>query len=135
MAWFVAMCVLPDHTGTEDRQVFCRFRNVGEHTVQFLSETFLASDQADQTVQILRYRPEILPAITFTDIFGIVVGAEVCSEVPFLVTRLHERSGRIINIPVVLSTFVEFIGDLFLAHLLCHCCNTIIIISIFQCLG
>lgn len=74
MARLVAMSILPDHTGAENRQFLIRFRNISKHTIQFLCKTLLASNQTDQAIQILRNRPEILPAIALTNIFGIIVG-------------------------------------------------------------
>ena len=76
-----------------------------------------------------------MPAVAFTDIFRIIVGIEVGSEIAFLVTRLHKGSCRIIDIPVVLGTFIKLVGNLRLTHLLGHHGDTIIIIGVFQRLG
>ena len=96
MARLVAMRILADHTCAEDRQFLIRFGDIGKHTIQFLGETFLASYQSDQTVQILRHGPEILPAVAFTDMRDIFIRMEIFFKVPFVISWLHERSSGIV---------------------------------------
>ena len=81
------------------------------------------------------YRPEILPSVAFADVRCIVIGFEILDKDAFVVTWLHERSGGIIDILVVLRTFVKFVSDVLITHLLCHFGNTVIIESIFQSFG
>ena len=135
MARFVAMCVLPDHTGTEDRQVFCRFRNIGEHTVQFFGKSVFTSYKVDQSVNVMLNRPKVLPSVAFANVWCIVIGLEVLDKDAFVVTWLHERSSGVINILVVLRTFVKFVRNVLFAHLLRHFGNAIVIESVFQCFG
>ena len=102
MARLISMRILTDHACTKDRQFLIRFGDIGKHTIQFLGETFLTSYQSDQTVQILRHGPEILPTIALANIFRIIIGAEISGKVSFLITRLHKGSCRIVHIMIIL---------------------------------
>lgn len=79
--------------------------------------------------------PKVLPPVTFADMRSVFVGFEVFDKVSFIVTRLHERSGRVVNILVVMRTFVEFVRYLLLTHLVRHLSDAVIVKCIFQCFG
>ena len=102
MARFVTMRILSDHTCTENWQVFFRIRSIRKHAIQLFRETLLAAQQTDQAVQILRNIPEILPCITFADIFRIIFRIERSYEITLFITRLHKGRFRIIDIAIVL---------------------------------
>lgn len=82
--------VLPDHSGTENRQIFIRRRIISKHTIQFLGKTLRTSDQTNQTIDILLHRPEILPTVTFANMRSIVIRTEGLNKISFIIYRLHE---------------------------------------------
>ena len=129
---FITMCILPDHSSTENRQIFIRRRIVSEHTIQFLGKTFLASNQTDQSINVLLHRPEILPAITFANMRSIIIRTEVLNEGSFVIPRLHEGCLRIIHILIIPGTLIKFICNLLFTQFLRHTGNAIIIVSVFQ---
>ena len=135
MARLIAVSILPDHSRAEDGKFFVVCRMIGKHAVQFLCKAACASCEINQTVYVMLHGPEVLPAVAFADMRSVFVGFEVFDKVSFIVTRLHERSGRVVNILVVLRTFVEFVRYLFLAHLVRHLSNAVIVKCIFQCFG
>ena len=55
MAGFIAVCVLSDHSGAEQRKFVISRGMEGEHAVQLLGKAFFSSDQADQSVYIVLY--------------------------------------------------------------------------------
>ena len=132
MTRFISMRILPNHSGTKNRQIFIRRRIISEHTIQFLGKTLRTSDQANQTIDILLHRPEILPTVTFANMWSIVIRTEGLNKISFIITRLHKRSLGIIYILIVLRTFIEFSCNLPFTQLFCHTGNTIVIVSVFQ---
>ena len=96
------MCVLPDHAGAEQRELGGVGRMESEHAVQFLDEAFIPSGQLYQPFDVMLYRPEILPAVALADVGRIVFGIEIGDEPAFRVARLHEGSGRIVHVAVIL---------------------------------
>ena len=108
---------------------------VGEHAVQFFGKSVFTAYKVYQSVNVVLYRPEILPSVAFADVWRIVIGFEVLDKGAFVVTWLHERGGGVVDVLVVLRTFVECLGDVLLAHLLCHFGDAVIVEGIFQCLG
>ena len=105
---------------------------IGEHTVQFLGKSVFAACKVYQSVNIVLYRPEILPSVAFADVWSIVVGFETFDKVPLVITRLHERGFRVIKISIVPGTFVECVRNVLFAHLLSHFGNAVIVEGIFQ---
>ena len=98
MARFISMRILPDHSGTENRQIFIRRSIISKHTIQFLGKTLRTSDQTNQTIDILLHRSEILPTVTFANMRSIVIRTEGLNKISFIITRLHKRSLGIIYI-------------------------------------
>ena len=102
MTRFVAMRILANHTGTENRQLALVGRFIREHTVQTFGKAGFSSGQFNQAIDIMGYRPIVLPSITFTNILDIGFRIIVRDKVSFRITRLHERSLRIEHVSVVL---------------------------------
>ena len=126
------MCILANHTGTENREFFVTSRDVSEHTIEFSSELVLTASKWYQSLNIMLNRPEIMPCVTFANMSSILIWIKVWLEYALIINRLHKSSSRIEHIAVVLRTLVIFIGDIGLAHLLCHFGNTEIVERIFQ---
>ena len=135
MARFIAMRILPYHTGTENRKFLIIGRAVCEHTVKLLRKALLPAGQGHQSVNILLHRPEILPTVAFANMRRIIIWRETVYKSSPVITRLHERCLRIIYILIILRTSVEFIRYLPLTQLLGHACYTVIIVSILQGFG
>ena len=64
MTRFVAMRILANHTGTENRQLALVGRFIREHTVQTFGKAGFSSGQFNQAIDIMGYRPIVLPSIT-----------------------------------------------------------------------
>ena len=128
----VAMCILTNHTGTENRQIFLPYRYIGKHTIQLCRKLVLSACQGNQSLNVVLHRPEIMPGIAFTDVCRIFIGIEVRLEDSPVVYRLHESCSRIEYIPIILRTLEIFIRQFSLAHLLRHFSNTEVIECIFQ---
>ena len=135
MARFIAMRILPYHTGTENRKLLIIGRAVREHTVKLLRKALLPAGQGYQSVNILLHRPEILPTVAFANMRRIIIRRETVYKSSPVITRLHERCLRIIYILIILRTFVEFIRYLPLTQLLGQAGYTVIIVSILQGFG
>ena len=135
MAWLIAMRILSYHARAEDRKFVICCRMIGEHTVQFFGKSVFTSYKVDQSVNVMLNRPKVLPSVAFANVWCIVIGLEVLDKDAFVVTWLHERSSGVINILVVLRTFVKFVRNVLFAHLLRHFGNAIVIESVFQCFG
>ena len=135
VARLVAVGVLANHAGAEDRQLLVGRGRVGKHAVELLGEAFLATDQADEVVDVMLDGPEILPAVALADVFGISFSLEILGEVALLVARLHERRGGVEDVAVVLRTLVELLGDVGFAHLFRHASDAIVVVGILQRLG
>ena len=133
MARLISMRILANHPGAENRQLIICRRIVSKHTVQLLGKPFLTSGQNYQTVNILLHRPEVLPAVALADVRSIVVRREVPDKLSLVITGLHERTYRIVDIPVITGTLIKLVRNLLIAQLLCHTGYTIVIICIFQC--
>ena len=135
VARLVAVGVLANHAGAEDRKLFVRIGGVSKHAVELLGEAFLATDQADEVVDVMLDGPEVLPAVALADVFGVSFGLEILGEVALLVARLHERRGGVEDVAVVLRTLVELLGDVGFAHLFRHASDAIVVVGILQRLG
>ena len=75
------MNVLSDHARAEDGQFLVVGGVEREHAVQFLGKAFRSAHQGYQAVDVMLYRPEVLPAVALTDRLGISLGLEVGLEV------------------------------------------------------
>ena len=135
VARLVAVGVLANHAGAEDRQLLVGRGGIGKHAVEPLGEALLATDQADEVVDVMLDGPEILPAVALADVFGVSFGLEILGEVALLVARLHERRGGVEDVAVVLRTLVELLGDVGFTHLFRHAGDAIVVVGILQRLG
>ena len=57
MARLIAMSILPNHTGAENRQILLPGRDIRKHTIELLCKAVFSSDQSYQSANILRHRP------------------------------------------------------------------------------
>ena len=90
MARFVAVRVLTDHSCAEKWELVIFGRMIGKHTIQLFRKPVFASYEIDQSVNIMLYRPEILPSVAFANMRSIVVCFEIFDKDAFVITRLHE---------------------------------------------
>ena len=131
----ISVCILPYHACAEDGQLALVRRLEREHAVQFLRKAFLSAGQGYQSVDIVLYRPEILPSVAFTDVRRIVFRLEIFDELSGFVFGLHECRGRTVHVPVILRAGVKLFRYIFFPHFVCHDGNAIIVESVFQGLG
>ena len=104
VTWFVAVHVLPYHTGTKDRQTLIRGRSKGKHRVEFLLESLFASHRLYKSRYIVGYKPTVLPSIALAEIRGVVFWVKRIDKGAFAVSRSEESSARVEKIAPVLGS-------------------------------
>ena len=104
VTWFVAVHVLPYHTGTKDRQTLIRGRSKGKHRVEFLLESLFASHRLYKSRYIVGYKPTVLPSIALTEIIGIIFRVKRIDKGTFAISRSEESSTRVEKVAPVLGS-------------------------------
>ena len=108
---------------------------ISEHAVQLFGKSVFTACKVYQPVNIMLHRPEILPSVAFTNMRCIVIRLEIFDKVTFVIPWLHERCCGVVDVLIVLGTFVECVCNVLLTHLLGHFGNAVIVKGIFQRFG
>ena len=130
VTWFVAVYVLPYHTGTKDRQTLIGGRSKGEHRVEFLLKSLFASHRLYKSRYIVGYKPTVLPSIALAEIRGVVFWVKRIDKGGFAVSRSEESSARVEKIAPVLGSSGKVVSISAFAQSSRKLSNTPIVISI-----
>ena len=130
VTWFVAVHVLPYHTGTKDRQTLIRGRSKGEHRVEFLLESLFPSHRLYKSRYIVGYKPTVLPSIALAEIIGVVFRVKRIDKGAFAVSRSEESSARVEKVAPVLGSSGKVVSISAFAQSSRKLSNTPIVISV-----
>ena len=136
MAWFIAMCILPNHPGNigSGIRITRQFGTCSKQRVQMGFERFLSPNQFHQSFYVLRNKPCPLPCISLYVITGTLHGCRIKRSNPTAITQTspHQFSFRIKIIPIVPGKLHIFIIKVFTVMLLRHLGYQPVIIGKFQ---
>ena len=130
VTWFVAVYVLPYHTGTKNRQTLIEGRSKGKHRVEFLLESLFASHHLYKSRYIVGYKPTVLPSIALAEIRGVVFWVKRTDKYAFAVSRSEESSTRVEKVAPVLGSSGKLVSISTYAQSSRKLSNTPIVISV-----
>ena len=135
---FVAVGILSDESADIGGSLFAHVALGGEQAVELREEGIVASEEVDESVDVVRYEPGVLPCVAL----GVVVGAmddadgvEGLAELSFAVYGAHESRCGIEILAVGAAALVEEAVVVVGSELLGHACCTVFSQAVFQCFG
>ena len=131
MARFVAMRILTNQARDVRCLAYHSIRSI-EQVIQICGKGFLATEQLNHTVHIVRHKETILPSGSFGKLMTDSSRIELLFPVAVQTLAVEETDIAVEHVAIVQGTFHVFLIDIFLAHILRHLSDGPVIVSIFQ---
>ena len=131
MARFVAMGILTNQAGNVRCLAYHSIRSI-EQIIQVGGKGFLATEQLNHTVHIVRHEETILPSGCFGKLMTHCSRIELFFPVAVQTLAVEETDIAVEHVAIVQGTFHVFLIDIFLAHILRHLSDSPIVVSILQ---